>query len=327
MKFLIFVLSVTMATAMDVEWEAFKLTHGKQYKSPDEENVRRAIFRDNNQMIKEHNQEAAMGRRSYFMGMNQFGDLAHSEYLELVVGPGLLPLNLSTPSENVFESTPGLQVDDTVDWRQKGAVTPIKDQGHCGSCWAFSTTGSLEGQHFLKTGKLVSLSEQNLLDCSRRFGNRGCMGGLMDQAFRYIKSNGGIDTEECYPYMAKDEKVCDYKSSCSGATLSSYTDIKAMDEMALMQAVGTVGPVSVAIDASHKSLRFYKSGIYDEPECSSTKLDHGVLAVGYGSMDGMDYWLVKNSWGSAWGDMGYVKMSRNKKNQCGIATKASYPVV
>ncbi|XP_078698633.1 cathepsin L-like peptidase [Branchiostoma floridae x Branchiostoma belcheri] len=326
MKLMILVLSVTMATAMDPEWEAFKLTHGKQYNSPEEENARHAIFQDNNQMIKEHNQQAAMGRRSYFMGMNQFGDLAHSEYLEFVVGPGLLPLNQSQPSENVFESTPGLQVDDTVDWRQKGAVTPVKDQGKCGSCWAFSTTGSLEGAHFLKTGTLVSLSEQNLIDCTSTYGNKGCYGGDMDQAFKYIKENRGIDTEECYPYYGRN-LACRYQHKCSGATMSSYTDIKGGDEMALMQAVGTVGPVSVAIDASHKSFQFYKSGIYYESDCSSKKLDHGVLAVGYGSMDGKDYWLVKNSWGSTWGDMGYVKMSRNKNNQCGIATRASYPVV
>ncbi|XP_078698636.1 cathepsin L-like peptidase [Branchiostoma floridae x Branchiostoma belcheri] len=326
MRLLVFVLSVAMATAMDPEWEAFKLTHGKQYRSPEEENARQAIFQDNNQMIKEHNQEAAMGRRSYFMGMNQFGDLAHSEYLEFVVGPGLLPLNQSQPSENVFESTPGLQVDDTVDWRQKGAVTPVGNEGQCGSPWAFSATGALEGAHFLKTGKLVSLSEQNLIDCSRKYGNQGCSGGYMDQSFKYIKKNGGIDTEECYPYLGKDS-TCRFKPKCSGATLSNYRDIKAGDEMALMQAVGTVGPVSVANDASHSSFQFYKSGIYDEPECSSKNLDHAMLAVGYGSMDGKDYWIVKNSWGTTWGDMGYIKMSRNKNNQCGIATLASYPVV
>lgn len=220
-----------------------------------------------------------------------------------------------------------IEIPSKVDWRQHGAVTPVKDQKQCGSCWAFSATGALEGQHFRKTNQLVSLSEQNLVDCSQEQGNNGCEGGLMDNAFLYIKMNRGIDTEDSYPYEAVDSS-CRYEASELGADDKGYVDISKGSEKQLREAVATVGPVSVAIDASSSSFQLYASGVYYEPNCSTENLDHGVLAVGYGSdRRGGDYWLVKNSWGDSWGDEGYIKMSRNKKNNCGIATSASYPLV
>jgi cathepsin L len=148
---------------------------------------------------------------------------------------------------------------------------------------------------------------------------------MMDWAFKYIKENGGIDTEESYPYEGKDGLPCRYKEENKGATVSGYVDIP-KSESKLKEAVATIGPVSVAIDASHNSFMSYQSGIYDEPDCTKD-LDHAVLIVGYGTDNGKDYWLVKNSWDTTWGDNGYIKMSRNKNNQCGIASSASYPLV
>ena len=202
----------------------------------------------------------------------------------------------------------------------------FNNKGQCGSCWAFSAVASLEGQHFKASGKLVSLSEQNLVDCSRKQGNQGCNGGLMDQAFTYIKVNKGIDTEVSYPYHAQDEK-CRFKAANVGATETGFTDIDSGDENALATAIATVGPISVAIDASQDSFQFYTSGVYSDDSCSSTQLDHGVTAVGYGTQNGKDYYIVKNSWAETWGDKGYILMARNDNNMCGIATAASYPTV
>ena len=148
----------------------------------------------------------------------------------------------------------------------------------------------------------------------------------MDLAFQYIMENGGIDTEESYPYTAMDGK-CHYRRKDSAGTDTGHMDIPQGDEDALEEAVATVGPISVAIDAGHKSFQLYKHGVYTEPECSSTRLDHGVLVVGYGMKDGQKYWLVKNSCGASWGEEGYIMMARDEDNMCGIATMASYPLV
>merc|ERR1711872_911436 len=222
-----------------------------------------------------------------------------------------------------------LVVEEWETWKLKhGAVTPVKNQGQCGSCWSFSTTGALEAMHHRATGKLVSLSEQNLIDCSTKYGNQGCNGGLMDNAFQYIKDNGGIDTEKSYPYEAEDDE-CRYNPTYRGATDIGFVDVEQGNEAALKSAIATQGPCSVAIDASHESFQFYSRGVYRDPECSPENLDHGVLAVGYGVDEetGEAYWLIKNSWGTSWGHDGYVKMARNENNMCGVASEASYPLV
>lgn len=309
------------------EWEEFKAKHNKNYTDENEEKFRMKVYLENRHKISRHNVRAANGIKTYTLGMNEYGDMLHHEFVQVMNGwknstrrngaraapTFMLPLNFELPT--------------SVDWREKGLVTPVKNQGHCGSCWSFSTTGALEGQNFRKTGKLVSLSEQNLIDCSNKFDNHGCNGGLMDNAFEYIEENGGIDTEATYPYEGKDGK-CRYSRRNIGAKDTGFMDIPQGSETHLTHALATVGPVSVAIDASHESFQFYRSGVYNEPECSPEDLDHGVLAVGYGvDPKGEEYYLIKNSWGTSWGEKGYVKMTRNKNNQCGIASAASYPLV
>jgi len=308
------------------EWESWKVVHGKSYKSAEEEKFRMKIFMENKSKIAKHNTKFAKGEKGYNLQMNHYGDMLHHEFVATMNGYRNELRNKTHKAGVYFISPAHVTLPKEVDWRTNGAVTDIKDQGACGSCWSFSATGALEGQHFRKTGKLVSLSEQNLVDCSTSYGNNGCNGGLMDNAFKYIKDNGGIDTEAGYPYLGEDEQ-CHFSASKVGATDKGFVDIPAGDEKAMMEAVATVGPVSVAIDASHESFQFYHEGVYHEEECNPENLDHGVLCVGYGTENGEDYWLVKNSWGTAWGDQGYVKMQRNKNNACGIASASSYPLV
>jgi len=308
---------------LDQEWNLWKTSFNKQYSNV-EESVRRAAWEDNLKIVQQHNLEADLGVHTFWLGMNAYADLTNAEFNRVM--NGFNATRQASQNRRTFTFDPSLELPDTVDWRTKGYVTPVKDQGQCGSCWAFSATGSLEGQHFAKAGQLVSLSEQNLVDCSTKQGNMGCNGGLMDYAFTYIKENNGIDTETSYPYEARDN-TCRFKSADVGATDTGFVDVTSKDENALQQAVATVGPVSVAIDASHSSFQLYKRGVYHEARCSQTQLDHGVLAVGYGVETGKDYWLVKNSWGTSWGEQGYIMMTRNKNNQCGIATASSYPTV
>jgi len=310
------------------EWEVWKLVHGKTYNDTSEEKFRMKIFMENKAKIAKHNHQAVLGHKTYFLKMNHFGDLLHHEFVQTKNGyrNDLRAKNLLKGA--TFIAPANVAVPDEIDWRTKGAVTPVKNQGQCGSCWSFSATGALEGQNFRKTGKLVSLSEQNLVDCSKSYGNNGCNGGLMDYAFKYIEDNGGIDTEESYPYEGVDD-TCRYKKQDKGASDVGWTDVPAGDEGALMQALATVGPVSIAIDASHESFQFYSHGVYVEEACDSTQLDHGVLAVGYGKDQdtGKKYWLVKNSWSEKWGDQGYIKMTKDENNMCGVASAASYPLV
>merc|ERR1712183_965911 len=306
----------------DKRWEMFKRKYNKVYPQASEEAKRHAIWYNNTQLIHAHNELFKEGKTTFRLGPNSNMDMTAKEFAARFNG---------FKNKTGFEGVPEVSDVDIkdlpaeVDWVNKGYVTPIKNQQQCGSCWAFSATGSMEGAHFKATGKLVSLSEQNLVDCSDAEGNMGCDGGLMDQAFNYTVINKGIDTEASYKYTAMDG-TCKFNASNVGATISSYTDIPSGSEPDLTKAIATVGPISVAIDASQYTFQLYKSGIYYEENCSSQYLDHGVLAVGYGSKTTGDYYLVKNSWGTDWGMEGYIMMSRNRNNNCGIATASSYPV-
>lgn len=228
-------------------------------------------------------------------------------------------------NEAIYEYLPS-----SVDWRKEGAVNDVKHktQGMCGSCWAFSTTGAIEGQHFRQTGKLIQLSEQNLVDCtSDILGNCGCNGCSLFGAYLYARKNG-IDTTAGYPEpYSQTEGVCQFNSS-NAIKIKDFRDIPTGDEHKLREAIATIGPISVEIDASNSSFHHYHSGVYYEPKCDPANLDHGVLAVGYGRTEkGEDYYIVKNWWGDDWGEGGYFKLARNRNNHCGIATAAIYPIV
>ncbi|XP_059163590.1 procathepsin L-like [Physella acuta] len=323
LRFLIFTLAIAMASAStEANWCVFKAKHNKTY-TGDDDVIRWYIWQSNLKKIEEHNELYAKGLKSYYLKENKYTDMTSEEFVKIMNGVRIQ----KTLTPKNFNS--GLLKDvlpKSVDWRKKGYVTKVMDQGQCGSCWAFAANGAIEGQHFKATGKLVQLSASNLMDCSQKYGNQGCNGGFMDQSFQYVIDNKGIDTEISYPYKPETRK-CAFKRATVGATEKSYKDIESGSENALQQAVATVGPVSIAMDGSHSSFQMYGGGVYDEPACSSTQLDHAMLVVGYDSLDGKDYWTVKNSWGTTWGDEGYILMSRNKKNQCGIATMASYALV
>jgi len=215
----------------------------------------------------------------------------------------------------------------SIDWRTKGAVNPVKDQGSCGSCWTFGSIGAVEGAWYIQNGQLLRLSEQQIVDCAW-IVNQGCNGGYAQWAYQWMINNGGLALENGYGYLAQNSWCKAYDKS-SGVYVTGYKNVTSGDENGLKEAVA-LGPVAIAIDAAHLSFRFYAEGVYYEPECKNGEddLDHEVLAVGYGTTsDGQDYWIVKNSWSTYWGDEGYIRMARNKGNNCGVATDATFPIV
>ncbi|CAB4057160.1 CTSL [Lepeophtheirus salmonis] len=290
------------------EWTLWTKLHGKTYTSFEIEELRFKIFEENRIKIQKHNAEAQNGLHTYSLEMNQYGDLLQSEFLQGYTG--LAKGSYSGDNTVILDNS--APVPSYVNWTKNGAVTAVKDQKIVDHVGLF---------------RLLAL-EQQLVDCSSDFRNEGCNGGWMDNAFKYLIANKGIATEDTYPYTATDG-VCVYNKTMAAGRISSFKDVKHGSEDQLKLAVAQIGPISVAIDASSGDFQFYKKGVYVDEECSSKYLDHGVLAVGYGTDKGtgLDYWLVKNSWSASWGDQGYIKMARNHKNMCGIASLASYPVI
>jgi len=286
-----------------------------------EKNTLKNIWIKNKEMIERHNEQFYQGLKSYTLAMNKFGDLMHHEFTSMMNGYK----RSSNKKKGIAYIKPAhASIPDSVDWREEGIVTDIKDQGQIGSSWAFSATGAIECAHAIATGDLVSLSEQQLVDCCTDCEEAWCNGGGMDAAFEYVKENGGIDTEESYEYDAVDEQ-CHFNPNNVGATVSGFVDLPENDEEALKSAIATQGPCSVGIQADNDDFMFYSAGVYRNSKCTAAGIDHGVLTVGYGDDNGDEYWLVKNSWGEDWGDEGYIKIARNENNMCGIAADASYP--
>nr|XP_019936152.1 PREDICTED: cathepsin L1-like [Paralichthys olivaceus] len=309
------------------DWEIWKSSHGVTYDDLDDMQ-RRAIWEENKQMIDDNNQGFFMGIRPFTMAMNKYGDLTQQEF-QVLQGASINAQFVhrgKTVSARRLRSNARKLDAWFVDYRTMGYVTEVKDQGYCGSCWAFSTTGAIEGQIYKKTGQLISLSEQNLVDCSKPYGTFGCNGAWMANAYDYVVNNG-LQSTSTYPYISVDTQPCYYESRLAVAHIKDYRFIPKGDEQALADAVATIGPITVAIDADHASFLFYSSGIYDEPSCNPNNLSHAVLLVGYASEGGQDYWIIKNSWGSSWGEGGYMRMVRDGSNTCGIASYALYPTL
>jgi C1A family cysteine protease len=289
-------------------------------------------FANNDDKIVAHNAK----NLSWTMGHNKFSHMSADEWRQYVqLGLNRPDAASKAPRVHAAPSDVSTLASD-IDWVAKGAVTGVKDQGQCGSCWSFSTTGALEGAYYNKYGSLKAFSEQNLVDCDNRSGNpkgtdMGCNGGLMDSAFSWTMKNGGLCTEEAYPYTAKNGDCAQSKCSVdANVAPKSYSDVTPNSDSAMMSALN-LGPVSIAIEADQATFQSYKSGVFTA-NCG-TSLDHGVLAVGYGTdaASGLDFYKVKNSWGTSWGEAGYIRMVRGgstqKQGQCGMLSEPSYPVL
>jgi len=302
---------------------------------------------ENYEYVKQHNQQNHAS--GFTLEMNSFCDMLPDEYRtkfglklslrdSLVISSNLMtsvPNNATMHNETIIHHNDTLKsgrslertrLPDSFNWADGGFVSPIKDQGSCGACWAFVSTGVLEAHIRIQKNVQATYSEQNLIDCSKSYGNEGCDGGLMSQAFKYVADNSGINSDKIYGYTGSMGGKCKYLKSSPAAQVNKYIELPT-NERILQETVAKVGPVSIGIDGNHKSFLLYKRGIYFEPNCSATNLNHAVIVVGYGSENGNDYWIIKNSWGQKWGESGFGRMARNRKNHCGIASLAGYPLL
>ncbi len=321
MKMFTGLVSISMVVACySMTFNEFVKKYNKVYYNTEERDYREYIYYSNKHYVENANKLI----KNIEFEMNEHGDLNDYEFKNMYIGN-----HKFTGSNNLCNSFKyeGVELPDTFSWIPK-AVTSVKNQGQCGSCWSFSACGAMEGAWAISTGQLYNFSEQQLMDCSKSYGNLACKGGEMDSAFQYAIDNGMCSDTEV-PYEAVNE-ACSNMPECE--TISHFShcvDVTSKNELHLQEAVFNQ-PVAVAIEADTTVFQFYKGGVIDSNICG-TNLDHGVLVVGWGNEDNTPYWLVKNSWGSSWGDNGYVKLRRtnstNNSGMCGVALQPSYIVV
>jgi len=315
---------IAVATALPLDgFEEWASKHGKSYQNPKERAARKLLFLKNKAFIEQYNSEG----HGVVLELNYMADMARSELKKMSFTKVNQAAVDDLPTANYIPGTPPKERD----WTKEGAVTPVKQQGDCGSCYAFAAIASLEGMNAIASGKLTVLSEQQIVDCAAgdSYENHGCDGGEPGSVYQYIKDTGGVQSEKDYPYQAKESGRCHTASSpsISPVKVSSFVKVKKYSEKELYKVVGLVGPVAVSIDTTDPAIMFYKGGVYGHSFCITAKIDHGVTVVGYGSENKQDYWLIKNSWGPGWGIYGYMKLARNRQNMCGVASFAVYPVV
>ncbi|OCT66463.1 cathepsin S [Xenopus laevis] len=308
---------------LDTHWQLWVKTHHKTYKDAEEEGARRTIWEETMKFITVHNLEHSLGLHTYEVGMNHLGDMTGEELAATMTGYTDKDDPLANMTE-VPEEILNAQPPTSIDWRTRSCITSVKNQGTCGCSYAFSAVGALECQWKKKTGKLLTFSPQELVDCSSTEGNNGCRDGYLMYSFSYMRKYG-LRQESAYPYEGKEGK-CTRKRRSNVGVVKRFYRIPSGNGDSLLKAVGTVGPVPGWIDASRQGFRMYKSGVYYDPHCTKDT-NHVVLVAGYGKQNGMTYWLVKNSWGKGFGDNGYIKMARNYNKDCGITLHAVYPTV
>jgi len=310
----------------DTSWQQYKKEYGKSYLNPVEETLRKQLFLENMQEIQRHNENFNAGLQSFKLGINQFTDMHVEELLNrnerLIVSRETREWMIPKTTINVPESA-GIPLPDSFDWRVPGCVTPVRNISVCQSSVVYSIAGSIEGQFCGETGRLVPLSTQQIYDCMPL----GCHGTTMDEVYSYLEKAGGLESEEDYPDSGHGVGSCLFDKRYIAIAIAGAVNISEGGEQSLKESVAIFSPVSVEVDASHISFQAYKSGVYYEPACQEHNLNHAMLVVGYGTDNGTDYWIVKNTWGTSWGESGYIRMSRNRNNNCGIASNPIFPVI